>query len=465
MENETVKLPLKIATRVEAELIKQGVIESKPGRFQIAFTEEQLSHITSLEFINPIEGDLSCLTHFKNLTKLEVSTKGDLRYNPDKKLSGISFNDMVAIEGLESLEDLKITNQRNLEFVDLSKLKNLKSLSLTRNPNLQQITGLTTNDSIKSLEIYDCESLEKIVDKKIGNPQTTLSDFICNNRNLESLNLDMLLFPQVIGYNVRNKNYDMNSIDRLKHIKNIKWSESCANRLISISNSQMYDIHQKAIQIVDETCPGFNALDNVISINRWLAENVRYDYNALNLRKETNGKIYSHIGLVAAKDGPMKGALIPSGPTNGPNGLYNALKFKFCVCEGYSRAMQYMCGLKGITTSKVSCIAKEDNTGYVDSSKSIDSPEYMKLPDDGFHSNCRVDYQGNGYYYCDPCWNAGCFQANNKSLPYTMLTQNEIKKTHTLCFYERGISSIPFHKPTLNQSKQAVEQRFSNKEM
>lgn len=44
----------------------------------------------------------------------------------------------------------------------------------------------------------------------------------------------------------------------------------------------------------------------------------------------------------------MKGLRMRVGPAGGTNGAYNAIMENTCVCEGYTRAMQYLLKLKGI---------------------------------------------------------------------------------------------------------------------
>jgi hypothetical protein len=61
------------------------------------------------------------------------------------------------------------------------------------------------------------------------------------------------------------------------------------------------------------------------------------------------------------------------------------------------------------------------------------------LPKTGYHSICRVDRSG-GCYYCDPCWDACSYQKGDKSLPYLLLTKEQISKDHTLSFDEQNIS-------------------------
>lgn len=48
---------------------------------------------------------------------------------------------------------------------------------------------------------------------------------------------------------------------------------------------------------------------------------------------------------------------------DGTNGAYNALVKNICVCEGYTRGMQYLLKLRGINSHNVDCYAGKDKTG------------------------------------------------------------------------------------------------------
>lgn len=142
---------------------------------------------------------------------------------------------------------------------------------------------------------------------------------------------------------------------------------------------------------------------------------------------------------------------------DGANGAYNAFIYGTCVCEGYTRAMQYLLRLKGIKSHNVHCITGEDKL-HMSTDKQDDMYKTYDLPDDGYHSIISID--DINYLYDDPCWNAGRYQKGNKSMPWTLLTKEEISKDHTLSFNERNINNN-----TLNVSRSAIQtamQRIAN---
>lgn len=141
----------------------------------------------------------------------------------------------------------------------------------------------------------------------------------------------------------------------------------------------------------------------------------------------------------------------------GANGAYNAFIYGTCVCEGYTRAMQYLLTLKGIKSHNVYCISGEDKL-HMSTDKQDNIYKRYDLPDDGYHSIISID--DIDYLYDDPCWNAGRYQRGDKTMPWTLLTKEEISKDHTLSFGEKNINNN-----TLKVPRSAIKvamQRIAN---
>ena len=187
-------------------------------------------------------------------------------------------------------------------------------------------------------------------------------------------------------------------------------------------------MHNKACQILNDICPRVNGVkDTVIAVERYLAENVTYDYDSLEhgFAKGVKTEINGHE------------TRLRTGIKYGTNSAFDCIMKQNCICEGYTRGEQYLLELKGIKTSNVGCIAGEDTMGMSDHTKKDDWTTEYKLPKGEFHSIIRID----DYYdlYSDPCWNACSYQRGNKTLPYTLLTKAEISEDHTLSFEERKV--------------------------
>ena len=141
----------------------------------------------------------------------------------------------------------------------------------------------------------------------------------------------------------------------------------------------------------------------------------------------------------------------------GANGAYNAFIYGTCVCEGYTRAMQYLLTLKGIKSHNVHCISGEDKL-HMSTDKQDNIYKRYDLPDDGYHSIISID--DIDYLYDDPCWNAGRYQRGDKTMLWTLLTKEEISKDHTLSFGEKNINNNTLKVP--RSAIKVVMQRIAN---
>ena len=266
-----------------------------------------------------------------------------------------------------------------------------------------------------------------------------LNKTIMQNEELTDLNLDVLLFPDALSYDIKSGELNKDTIKRFDDM-NISWKEILSSgKNIKINNYQMMNMHKKACQALEEYVPKYcENHTTVIGIEQYLAENVKYDYGAL----KTN-----HSHSYDSKDDDLPA--IVTGPLGGSNGAYNAFTYGTCVCEGYTRAMQYLLKLKGIKSHNVHCISGEDKL-HMSTDKQDDMYKIYDLPDDGYHSIISID--DVDCLYDDPCWNAGRYQRGDKSMPWTLLTKDEISRDHTLSFNERNINNN-----TLNVPRNAIQ--------
>ncbi|MBQ7884623.1 MAG: hypothetical protein IJ318_00805 [Clostridia bacterium] len=436
MAEEKIKLSWELSTLVWQALEKKGVPKrARYGLVDTAFSQEELDLVTHLSLKNH-SGSLKGLSYLRNLTSLSIVTTGNTSYKASRDLQSIKDSDIFEIEKLSNLKHLTINNQRLITTLDISRMSKLETLELTRNEELTEVIGLAQNRTIGSLTLYDSNNLL---------PIKNFDQFIAENANLYETNLDVLLFPQAIGFKTATGATNEQALAKLKDIDLFcHWTETCGNNTIKITNAQMQQLHKKALEVVTTHCKGLTELDTVAMVDAWLAKNVKYNYDALesNLRGQK-----SEGGIIL-------------GPARGANGTYNAFMYNCCVCEGYTRAMQYMLALKGIHTSNTSCIAGED-TLHMSEASTDSEYTFITLPQTGYHSICRIDRPG-GIYYCDPCWDACSYQRGDHSLPYLLLSKAEISKDHTLSYNEKNISHqapIPSH--ILSESKSRAVARMN----
>jgi len=431
---EKIKLPYTIAREVWKSLEKQGVPARKnlAGFYDEKFTQEELDKVTGIELVDCYES-IKEISYLRNLKYLSIDTRQNTDYTAKRDLYGIKDEDVWEIEKLENLEFLTINNQREIHEIDISNFKKLKSLEITRCENLQEITGLTENRTMSELKIYSTNSIAQIIG---------LDKFIVENENLENLELDVLYYPSAIGY-TRTGKINVQAVNKLDLIDYIKWSESVSNKATTINHSQMKKMHEKACEIIKEHCNVTSDIEKVVAVNEYIARNIVYNKAALG--KKLRG---------VAKDGLLQGS------PRGANGAYDGFIYNTCVCEGYTRVMQYLLTLLGVKTANTHCIAGKDNYGFADKNNE-NRHMTVFLPEDGYHSICRIERE-SGIYYCDPCWNAGHYQNGDKSMPFLLLTKEQIAQTHTLSYNEQNVAhqhQIP--KEIIERAKQKVGNNYA----
>ena len=446
MENdENIELSESLKLIVAKELRdKHGIDKWEKYNILIGcrFTKEELAKITELKIENPHKGDLKDIEFFTNLRHLSITSTQDDKYINLEKVRSISDNEISGIEKCKNLESLTIVNQTGITDIDLGDLPKLKEVNINNNTNLETISGIDNLSKLEQLSCYGNISLQNIknLDKAI----------IQNKGNLKGMNLDVLLFPKAIGYKV-NGTYNQEAMNAIEQInggitgKNmigfindkaddkVTWTEPLNLKdKATIGMNSMLKMHNKACQILHDILPrDRGTLDTVVAVERYLAENVTYDYESLK---------HGHSKIGETAPGRPGNIWIRLSHENGVNGAYDCLVHNNCVCQGYTRGEQYLLGLKGVKTREVSCIAGEDKTGYSDLDKHKIPGFSFSGPQEGYHSIIRIDSAYN--LYSDPCWNAGRYQRGDKSMPYTLRTKDEIRKTHTLSSREAGYNSV-----------------------
>ena len=417
-----VKLPMSLGLIVWNQLKEHGIEprKTKLGIIDFSFKKEELELITELKIVNPTSRNIEGISLLPNLKKLELESKGITAHKQKKMIASISDDEIKEIAQCTSLEELSIVNQAEISYIDVSRLSNLRVLEIHHNENLDEIIGLEEINGLWEIDIFGNNRLGKI---------ENLDRIILSNEELADLQLDVLSFPDAIGLNRSTMEYNDDALEAIKEL-DAKWKESMHGKTqIVINNAQMILLHNKACQILDENIPmGAETKDIIVGIERYMAKNVTYDYMGMN-----NG----HTSGTKMQDGTY----LMSGPKKGCNGAFNALILNKCVCEGYTRGMQYLLKLRGIQTHNVDCYAGKDETHMADESMKEDLYTTYTIPEDGYHSIiCIDDYDA---LYCDPCWDACQYQAKygNKDLPYCLKTKAEISKTHTLSFDERVVSN------------------------
>lgn len=384
---------------------------------------EKINQITELHLKNyrNLRTDLQGIDKLPHLEKLEMGERVGVTGGFIKDTASLTDDDVELIEKCKNLKELSIFGQRDITTIDLSGLSKLESVEFVQNKGLEQISGIDKLSELRSVTCSGNENLQSVdnLDKMI----------VKQEAKLEDVELDVLLFSQAIGYNASavtrglyksTEAYNSQAVDslqRLSYRAGVCWSEPLNKKNAAyLTHSRMVEMHNKACEIMDQNVPKTaGTMDTIVGVELWLAKNVKYDNKGLEdkrCRHEENGKYV--------------------GPAYGTNGAYNALMYGAAVCEGYTRAEQYLLALRGIKSYNVLCAALEDKENLANSNAKAD----FNAMSGNFHSIIRL----KDYYnlYSDPCWNACSYQQGDKSMPYTLLTKEEIRKDHLLSYEERN---------------------------
>lgn len=413
MNGENIELPYNLATHLK----KIGIMPISSNKI---FLESDLMKVKSLTIKPDLSVSLKGLSLLPALEELIIEKPTAFYTNSKKEYTvpSITDSDVEEIEKSTNLKKLTIQGQDKISYIDLSNLTKLEDISIENNFELKSIDGLNKLNNLNTVNIVGNRTLYKI---------DGLTDMLFNNDELYELDLDTLHFIDAIGYDYRTGSYNPKAIERIKELDSygfVKWKETVANAYTTINTYQIINMHNKACNILDSIGANVNQQkkDVIIAIEKYLAENVHYDYQSIGHGHYSSGK--SDVNELR----PIKGAL------KGQNGSFNAIMFKEGVCEGYTRAMQYMLKLKGIESHNVHC-KLENGVTYSNN-------EYAN-PNESNHSIICID--GFECYYADPTSLAASFQMHG-SFPFALKTKEEIQKTHKLSYVEQnygGEQSFP----------------------
>lgn len=402
-----IKMPFKVGIPIVNYLKTIGIEPRKDngGGLTFQFTQEELDMVLDIKIDDPTPGCLQGLEYCHNLKSLDIKNESYSAFNNSNM--SISDADIKIISRLVSLESLALVGQKRITWVDVTDLVNLERLTIERNNSLDLIEGLELSKKIKELSVFGNKELFKI---------QGIKELIKNNE-LEVLELDLLNFPEVSDL-----------MPQLLSILTCQFYETCSSgKDIHYNCGTASLFHKRCLEIEKKILlqnPS-NIIDTIILLEKYIAENVSYDYDAL----EKKGKYHEIDGVKRGYD-------------NGTQSAYNGLIYGSCVCEGYTRSMQYLLKLFGIKSKNVYCISGKDkikiNENY---------GNRVELPDDGYHSIVRIE-NDNYIYYCDPCWDSCRWHKGDSSLPYCLKNRNDISKNHTLSFEENGVGGIY---PSINQ--------------
>lgn len=327
MENKKAELSEYLKNKIQAVLKDKYDVDAK------TISQNELELIDSLVLDRPNNADLKGISKLPNLKNLQVITEGKTAFEQTENYHSISDSDGNEISKCVNLENLSIINQAKLVKLDISNLNKLKSLTIKNNMNLKEVNGFSELNGLEELNFYGNDNLQGV---------KNLDKVVLDNPDLYKLNLDFSLFPDAVGYSYENDTYNQKALNRLQRIQDTceaSYIESMCKKEVKIKHSDMFQIHKKACEILQENNIDGNVLDTVRGIEQYIAENVK----CKNIEQATDKSIIT-------------------GPRNGASGAYTAIMNGMCSIEGYARMEKYLLGLKNISSRIVNCIPKEENS-------------------------------------------------------------------------------------------------------
>lgn len=420
MEYEKIKLPISLGIAVSKYLRNEKGIETEINKYGLAefsFLPEELEMVQKLELSNIKKDTLEKIKYFKNLRILIISNiehGGATEDSHESEEYSIEDRDFMDLLECENLEKLVIIAQNKLRRIDLKNFKKLRYVELRCNKRLEEIDS---DRDINNIETFICCDNEKLKNTE------EIARIIERNTKLSRLEIDVMNFPDAIAFDYHTGEYNQETITRLSKFENIQFEECFeGDRVIKLTLEEMIKMHNKACEIlhlnVQDTA---NKKDLIVSIENYLVKNVVYDEKAAtHVHIDTNDenceekeKIYRFV----------------KAPSHGASGAYNALIYNQCICEGYTRAMQYLLKLKGIKSHDVYCRPKlKERSFFNTEEENAQAGKYEIVFDDEYHSVlCIDDYNS---LYSDPCLDAKYYRKGNKTFPFLLKTRDEMEETH-----------------------------------
>ncbi len=364
-----------------------------------SFLEEELLYIKTIRITNNL---IPYLQYFPNLTDIIIDCEEII---PQKDIQNI-------INQYPNLKRLSISEQSEIQFLDVSTLEQLQELEIKSNGALKNVIGI---DKIKDLwtltfynnQVYSEKGIHDLV-KKVCSPSR---EFECN--------FDVLYMPEVINY-IKENNINIDSIDyQLKWKEHLKSGIEISQSDLEYDTKELYLAYKKASEIVEQYIePTDTAEQKYAILYQWMCENVIYDDVAL----KDKSRMHSENGLAKGRKG-------------GTNGSVNALLYGSCVCQGYSKTMQMLLKLSGISAFDIGCIVNEEEK----EEPALTIYDGKKHANKDNHSIIKINLDGK-LYYSDVTWDASRFQKGRKR-QYFLLSKEDISKDHKLIEEDETIYS------------------------
>jgi len=295
-----------------------------------------------------------------------------------------------------NLEKLTIDGQSKIQSINLSNNPNISELTITNNPDLIKIYGLDKLNDLYKLSFYNNYSYRH-------NKELVLNA-IKLAKNIGIIELDVLLYKDVI---CTMDELGLDSYEKDMLLTSFKWKEDVGvytvDSHITYNSREMKQIYTKAMEFIKTNIKDTDTdMEKFAIIYEWFCENVKYDDNK-------KSKI------------------------NGNNGTYNSIVLNECVCQGYTKGIQFLLKLVGIYSFDIACIC--DDNKLRNNIKSVNGERRLS---EGDHSIIKVNLDGK-VYYSDVTWDADNYQ-KDRERRYFLLNKEDISTDHKLISEEETLS-------------------------
>lgn len=433
-EVKEIQLNLALGTAVRRYLDKKFKNGGAPARvpnaynYNQSFTQEELSAVTDLTITGGVNPDE--LKNFPNLRNLSISFARD-EYNNDQI-------EMIA-KTFPHLQTLSLRGVSGFSRIDVSLFgEDFYGLELVSCPDLKKVDGVSS--LLTNLVCVDNNSLTN--GREIANLAVDNIDDIIDYR------LDVTLAPYVFETLSRRGVISENDENLLKNCLSFGEIVSGSRGSLKHSFGQIKRIHEIAKEISQKVVGDEKDLDKKFArLYVWLCDNVTYDHEVVEREKKSEEEGKPNYDrrhkicqvMVDDKDIALVGAY------KGTNSCLNAFLEGSCVCEGYSRALQYLCVLNGIKTSIVSC--------HSDGQGESKDPNVLN------HSIIQIEKDGKALF-CDPTWDRKAVRIGDE-YQYFLLTEEQMTKRNHLSM--RSNKPLPSAEEVSDQTRQSLLSRTGGK--
>jgi len=388
--------------KIDTKRIKNGLPE--PAELKNVYDQHQTfleSELASLTSLTINSDFIPYLEYFPNLKNITIDSAKGMK----------QFDIQEVINKYPNLTGLTIKGQQDVGLLDLSRLKKLENLDISDNHNLNKILGLKELENLDSLKYVNNHFPDPTFQKEIFDEVLKLTGKI-----YPECTIDVLSMPSFVKYLEEKK------IPIENNFPNLKWSESLkegkgAINYVTYSTDSLFSAYKRATDIISSYIKPSDSVEQKYAIlYQWMCENVKYDYDSVNSNNMSGDKFLLNGRVMR----------IVSGVAADANGTVTPFIKKACVCQGYTKAMQFLCKMVDIPVFDTYCAintSKEETPHIL-----FNEPDEIKA-NHADHSIQKINLNGN-IYYSDLTWDANRHQKGLPNSKYFLLSYDDISKNH-----------------------------------